>query len=295
MKEKFIEKRFTAKTLQLLGKIKAITVDYASQGYKLSLRQLYYQLVAANLIPNEERQYKKISSVLTDARMCGAVDWDIIEDRVRVPQMHAEWDSASDLMRSAVIAFRLPRHKDQEHYIELHVEKDALTSILQPITDHYHIALVVNRGYSSTSAMYRASKRFQREYRYKDVIVLYLGDHDPSGMDMDRDIRDRQGIFRADIKVIRIGLTMEQIEEYNPPPNPAKLSDPRAKWYVEKYGNISWEVDALRPQVLDELVRGRIEDLIDMDLYNDVLEEEENIKFRLNKKAEEIDEETNET
>jgi len=135
--------------------------------------------------------------------------------------------------------------------------------------------------------MYRAYRRF---LPYQDegigTVILYLGDHDPSGLDMDRDIHDRLEIYGiTDFEVIRIGLTKEQIDTYKPPPNPAKFSDPRATDYVEKHGHVSWEVDALPPQVLDKIVRESIERHMNMKRYNLWEEREEEIKEQLRKFA----------
>ena len=113
------------------------------------------------------------------------------------------------------------------------------------------------------------------------TYILYLGDHDPSGLDMIRDIRERLAEFGVSPEVIHIGLTWKQVNKYTPPPNPAKITDPRAKWYIQKHGNTSWEVDALNPKVLHELVRKNVEALIDMNLFNSRLKKEELDKKKL--------------
>ena len=284
-KEQFREKRFGAEKEILLHKIKLIVQEYQNQDIKLTLRQLYYQLVARDIIPNEVKEYQKLSGILTDARYCGLVDWSAIEDRIRVPEMHGEWDNVLDLIQSAKASYRLPRWKEQEFYLELFTEKDALSSVLQPIADRFHIHFCVNRGYTSASSIYDLSKRvIEQIQNEKKVKILYLGDFDPSGQDMLRDIRDRltelleQGdeyySFEENVEVIPIALTMAQVKQYNPPENPAKLSDPRAKWYIREYGNKSWEVDALRPEVMIKLVENTILELIDIDKYNAVIKQE---------------------
>lgn len=274
-------------TRELLGQITEVVEDYATQGYKLTLRQLYYQLVAADIIPNQQKMYSKLSTILTDARMCGQVDWDVIEDRVRIPKMHAEWNDIPDLVNSAVVSYRKNRHYGQGKYVEVWVEKDALSGVLQPITDEYHVHLMVNRGYSSVSAMHDAALRFEREVG-KDLHILYLGDHDPSGLDMIRDIESRLAGFGVSVQVNPIALTKLQIQQYNPPPNPAKITDPRAEKYISRHGNTSWELDALQPDVLHGLLREHLEDLIDMDKYNKIIKQEEKEKERLVQLADRI-------
>ncbi|MBA4717754.1 MAG: hypothetical protein HRO68_01030 [Nitrosopumilus sp.] len=139
---------------------------------------------------------------------------------------------------------------------------------------------MVNRGYSSITAMFNASQRLQYEIdKGKQCTILYLGDHDPSGLDMIRDIKERMKTFRIyDLDIKQIALTQKQIKKYNPPPNPAKENDPRAKWYMEEFGHTSWELDALKPDVLNKLLQSEIENLVDMDLYNEIIEQEEEDK-----------------
>lgn len=288
-------KNLQAATRKLLGKITSVIEDYQSQGYTLTLRQLYYQLVSKDIIPNKTQMYAKLSSILTDARMCGQVDWDSIEDRVRVPKMKSQWENIEALVDSAIYSYRKDRHVDQENYIEVWVEKDALSGVLLPITEKYHVHLMVNRGYSSVSAMHDAATRFiEAQNEGKKSFILYLGDHDASGLDMIRDITDRLSEFGAEVEVMPIALTMEQIQEYNPPPNPAKITDPRAKDYIEKFGGVSWELDALQPSMLTKLLKDNLENLIDMEKYNQVVKEEVIEKRKLRELAAQIDANENE-
>lgn len=269
MKEQFRSKKFNTKNSILLQKCLSILDEYENKGIKVTLRQLYYQLVARGIIPNLDKEYHKLSGILTDARYCGLADWDAIEDRIRIPHRHPEFDSVLELVEVAQNSYRLDRWKDQEYYIELFTEKDAISSVLKPIADEWHIYLNVNRGYSSATAMYDASQRFIEYNKIgdlnpkKECILLYLGDHDPSGLDMVRDIEDRLIEFGCEIKVIPIALTMDQVKQYNPPPNPAKITDSRAKNYIAKYGRVSWEVDALPPDVMIDLVNSKIKEHVD--------------------------------
>ena len=269
-------------TRQLLSQITEVVEEYKGMGYKMTLRQLYYQLVSKDIIPNQQKMYAKLSDMLGDARMCGQVDWDVIEDRVRVPKKPNEWDSIRQIVGAAAAQYRKDRHADQNEYVEVWVEKDALSGVLLPITEKYHVTLMVNRGYSSISAMHDAAKRFEREAeKGKDCHILYLGDHDPSGLDMIRDVSDRLAKFGEDVQVHSIALTMGQIEEHSPPPNPAKVSDPRAGDYIAQHGRVSWELDALRPDTLHELLEKNLEGLIDMGAYEEIIAQEEAEKQRL--------------
>jgi hypothetical protein len=279
-KEFFKHCRFHAESLERISQCNIIIADYLGQGLRLTLRQLYYQLVTKNLITNEEKSYKKLSSLVSDARLAGRMDWDAIEDRVRVARTQNEYRNLGDLVEAAIYSYRLHRWNGQEYYIELWVEKDALAGVLSPLAKKFHVTMMVNRGYSSQSAMYESANRFKE--KGKKSILLYLGDHDPSGEDMVRDIRERLGMFGVErLDVQKIALNMDQIEQYKPPPNPAKLSDPRAEKYIAKFGNESWEVDALPPNVLTQIIEDSISKYINFEKLNAVKEQEEKDKDKL--------------
>lgn len=278
MKEKFREVGFNKANSNKLDLICDILGQYRSQGYVLTLRQLYYQLVSRDIIPNRPDEYGKMCVLVGKARMGGIIDWDSIEDRVRVPYLPYYVHGVKNALEDTINQYRLDRMNNQDVYIEVWCEKDALSGILKRVTEKYHVKLMINRGYSSITAMYDAYNRYDiRIGSYsKEIYLLYFGDHDPSGLDMIRDIKDRLREFGVGPIVKHIAITEDQIDEYNPPPNPAKITDPRADWYISKYGDVSWEVDALPPDVLNKLLVDSIEELIDMDLYDDIVRKEEN-------------------
>jgi hypothetical protein len=276
MKEQFSEKLSLNKAnRERLEVINKIIIEYTTQGYRLTLRQLYYQLVSRDIIPNNKKEYAKLSGLLVKGRMFGIVDWYAIEDRTRQPYIPYSVDDIEDAIQDTIDQYRLDRMSNQDVYIEVWVEKDALSGVLKRITSKYHITLVVNKGYGSASSMYDASKRIKNAISNGKVChILYLGDFDPSGMNMVDDIRNRFREFDADVVVKRIALTREQISKYNPPPNFAKMTDPRAKSYVAEFGDKSWEVDALNPKILNQLLTDEIEQLIDIELYQEILDKE---------------------
>ena len=271
MKQQFdSELRLSKANRIMLERINTILEEYRNDGYVLTLRQLYYQLVSKDIIPNNDREYAKLSNILKKGRMAGIVDWSAIEDRVRVPKLPYWVRDVQHAIQDTIEQYRVDRMQGQQRNIEIWVEKDALSNVLFRVTSKYHIRLMVNRGYSSISAMYDAHRRL----RSGDVI-LYFGDHDPSGKDMVRDIRERMEEFGREVDVRPVALTMEQIRRFNPPPNPAKITDPQAKWYIREYGRTSWELDALPPRELIRLAEEAVEELIDLDLYNRCLDREQ--------------------
>ena len=274
--------RLNPKNKAQLEIINKIIEEYSRQGYRLTLRQLYYQLVSRDIIPNNVREYAKLSTLLVQGRMAGVVDWNAIEDRTRSPFIPYFVADVSDAISDTIEQYRLDRMEDQDVYIEVWVEKDALSGVLRRITSRFHVRLMVNRGYSSCTAMHDAAERIIGAVNDgKKCYILYLGDHDPSGVDMVRDIRDRLLEFDADTEVIRIALTQAQIKTYNPPPNPAKVTDPRAKEYIATFGNTSWEVDALKPEILDKVVTDAITGLIDAKKFMARLDQEKKDKKEL--------------
>jgi hypothetical protein len=292
MKEWFRDTNFRTDSLKLIGECNHIIEDYQSQGLSLTLRQLYYQCVVANILPNTEKSYKRLSGLITDARMAGMMDWDAIEDRVRQPRIPSEFEDLDELIRAALGSYKLPRWRGQENYVELWVEKDALAGVLAPIARKYHITMMVNRGYSSASAMYESANRFVHNSReneeQKELHLLYLGDHDPSGEDMVRDVSERLELFGATLHVDKIAITMPQVKKYKPPSNPAKITDPRAEAYTREHGDKSWEVDALPPQVLTKVIEAKLDQLVDHNMMEEVKEEEERDKALLRKAVESV-------
>ena len=291
MKEFFKETRFKQPSLDTIELCNGIIADYQAERLTLTLRQIYYQLVGRALIPNDERSYKNLGSVISKARLAGLMDWDAIEDRGRQPWEWPEFGSLQLAVDEAVEYFRLPRMVGQETYVELWVEKDALAGVLQPIASRYHVTMMVNRGYSSQSAMYASARRIDRctvGNGSNGAIILYLGDFDPSGEDMVRDISERLNMFcEEQISVVKLALTMDQVDTYQPPPNPTKLTDSRARKFVMEHGYESWEVDALPPRTLRQIIEVAIEECIDMDMYRAVLSRESAARTAWERKMEE--------
>jgi hypothetical protein len=276
-----------------LTEVNRIIESYQRQGYTLTLRQLYYQLVSKAIIPNKLAEYSKLSTLLKEGRMAGSVDWDAIEDRLRQPSKPPEWESPADIIAACIKQYRVPRMKGQANYLEVWVEKDALSGVLKRVTSEYGIPIVVNRGYSSVTAMYDAHQRFSLadSEGADEIRVIYIGDFDPSGQDMIRDITDRIEEFNNgdySFEILPVALTLDQINAYSPPPNPAKITDPRADKYIAKYGPTSWEVDALPPEVLNSILTNVIDALIDREVYDDVIATEEGHIKKLKKVKEKL-------
>jgi len=272
MMETFVEKRFGPAASQMIETINGILEEYVSAGYDLSLRQLYYQLVSRNIVENTERSYKNVGNIVSDGRLAGLIDWNVIKDRGREMVQNPHWSSPSEILEACANQFRFDRWKDQPCYVEVMVEKQALEGVLIPVCSQWDVPFTANKGYSSSSAMYEASKRYlERAEDNKELYVLYLGDHDPSGIDMTRDVNDRMDLFLRvhDCSVKRLALNMDQVTTLKPPKNPAKLTDSRAHAYIKRFGQSSWELDAIEPRQLAKLVSDAISGIVDAKLWEE--------------------------
>ena len=268
----YVEKNFRSDSLALIDKINSVIEEYEAQGYSLTLRQCYYQLVARGIIPNNERSYKNTGNLINDTRLAGLIDWHSIEDRTRNLQRLAHWDSPKSIIESASYQYRKDIWENQDYYVEVWVEKEALANVVGRVANELDVPYFCCRGYVSQSEMWSAAQRFiAKQEAGKDVVLIHLGDHDPSGIDMSRDIEERLVLFGVDTFMFnfrRIALNMEQIEEFAPPPNPAKLTDSRCGSYISKYGDESWELDALEPKVIHDLITNNVTEFWD---YEEVL------------------------
>ncbi len=284
MKELFVEKNFKPASLELIDQANEIITLYQGQGYTLTLRQLYYQFVARDLIDNTMRSYKRLGSVVNDARLAGMMDWEAIEDRTR--NLEKNWTFTSP--RAAIEQIRKQYYIDmwanQEKRVEVWIEKEALVGVIERVCRELDVPYFACRGYVSQSEQWSAGIRARRRNNKHDqrTVILHFGDHDPSGIDMTRDNHDRLKMFCGYPPPIveRIALNMDQIEQYGPPPNPAKMTDSRFEGYAAQYGEDSWELDALEPRVIEQLIRDHVDNHRDMDLWQekeDQLDEEETV------------------
>jgi hypothetical protein len=278
-----------------------ICAEYAGQGYGLSVRQLYYQLVGRGLFPDDRRftklasgrwvrdpegtknaepNYLWLKDLASKGRLAGWIDWNHLDDRTRAPHINWYNSTPDDAIQSMAGGYQEDPLKYQGTHLEVWVEKDALVEVVQRGCEAREVPYFACKGYVSQSAMYRAAKRLERAQKAgKDVRLIYLGDHDPSGLDMARDIPQRLTRFMVidgfdPITFERIALTQDQIFALNPPSDPAKQTDSRFERYVEETGlEDAWELDALDPAFLANLISTEVERWIDADAFTRAQEE----------------------
>lgn len=280
MRIRYNHKKFNPEHRLIIDRANAIIAQYQAAGYTLTLRQLYYQFIGRDLFPdswikggtkNNVRNYQNLGRIVSDGRRAGLIDWAAIEDRTRNLQTFNNWDDPAEIVGACAEQYNVDWWAGQTYRPEVWVEKEALVGVLQPVCTLLRVPYFACRGYTSDSEIQAAAQRlagYQVEHD-QIALVIHLGDHDPSGMDMTRDIFDRIKMFASnlnpphDVEVRRIALNWDQIQQYEPPPNPAKTTDARYRKYEEEFGDASWELDALDPAVIAALIEGTIRPLID--------------------------------
>lgn len=270
---KYRDIKFSQERLNRIGRAAQIIEDYERRGFAMSLRQLYYQLVSRGIIPNADREYGRLGDDVTDGRMAGLISWTSIEDRGRNLMGNRTWVSPQAAIKEVRDDYRTDKWAPQPCRPEVWVEKAALEGVVGAICGKLDVDFFSCKGYNSASEQWRAGRRFA-SYLSKGQrpVVLHLGDHDPSGIDMTRDNAERLSLFcGVPVQVIRLALNMPQVQRYQPPPNPAKVTDSRFVDYQRLYGDESWEVDALAPEVLQNLIEDAVVRMRDEKLWEKAL------------------------
>ncbi len=265
----YTPRKFSPASMGMINKANEIIAEYESQGFSLTLRQLYYQFVARDLIPNNIKSYKNLGSVINDGRLAGLIDWNHITDRTRSLKKRLHWTDPADIINAVARSYHIDMWANQKYRPEVWIEKDALAGVIESVCQELDVPYFSCRGYTSQSEMWVGAQRIENWSQDKDQIpvIFHFGDHDPSGKDMTRDIVDRLELFMGGVKLERLALNMNQIQKYKPPPNPAKITDSRSTAYIAEFGSQSWELDALEPKVITDLIRKSVNALKDKKIW----------------------------
>jgi len=285
-KQTYIEKRFNSASRETIEQVNNILAEYGRQGYDLSLRQLYYQMVSRDLLPNAQKEYKRLGDIVNNARLAGLVDWDMIKDRGRQTVKNSHFDSPAEILEIAARQFAIDKWQDQNYHVEVMVEKQALEGVLEPVCRELDIPFTANKGYSSASALRERGRVLGRIARQgKRIVVFYMGDHDPSGLDMTRDVRERLSMFaECGVTVERLALNYPQVQTLKPPKNPTKETDTRAAEY-NKHFKASWELDAIEPAMLARIVTEAVLKYRDAGKWQNAVMAEKRMKAELQELA----------
>lgn len=239
-------------------------------GHPMTVRQLYYQLVSRQDIKNDRSQYQKISNLLVKARQAGTIPWDWIEDRLRRPRRVSMWSGLTEFAETCRSAYRRNVWECQSRYLEVWLEKDALSGIFEDVLNSYGVTLNVGRGYDGWDSIHNAAIRFSQTDA--PVSILYFGDFDPSGEDMVRSLSERLASLDCTPEIVKCALTLEDIQVYQLPPDLAKKTDTRTASFIARHGDISVELDALPPNVLRERLESEVRSRMDLGALEQIQE-----------------------
>ena len=288
------------KKKELVEESKTILEDYEG---KITLRQLYYRLVAKHFIENTINSYKRLSRILVEARLNGEIPYEAFEDRTRIAEgedrhfftpenffayFRDEYEGAEETFRETAQRYELPLWYAQENYVEVWVEKQALQNIFKEVAEKYGVTLAVCRGYPSATFLYEAQQRIEEsrvdaDGHDRDIVILYFGDYDPTGEDIPRHIKQSlEEDFNMDIwHFEKVALTIEQIEDLNLPPEPTKKSDSRSIKFIEAHGDMAVELDAVEPRTLTHMIETSIQRFFDADAYETRRQVQEDYRNRI--------------
>jgi hypothetical protein len=253
-----------SKTVKLIE----LAAEILEVEHPMTVRQVYYQLVSRQVIENSGGSYQAMCNAIRDARLEGLIPWEYIEDRLRRPRRVSMWSDLQDFGETVRRSYRRDIWDTQPMLLEAWLEKDALSGIFEEELEPFGITLNVGRGYDGWSSIHGASERYgagDGTGGGKHVVILYFGDHDPSGDDMLRSLRDRLASLGSHPDIERVAILHEDIERYDLPPNFANSSDTRARGFIAAYGNQAVELDALPVDVLRQRLIEAITSRMDMD------------------------------
>lgn len=291
---------------------------FDSQDVTPSLRTLFYRLESKGILPHTDSYYKSLSKKLVKWRKEGVFSWTCIKDENRVTHGEtADFENLNDTKNKnfedrierkvekmdaeklvdAYLDFTEPhfsvqRWANQDEIVEVWVEKEALADTMKAWLKDLDVKIRINKGYSSWTFLYHNVKELKKvSEKHEKVTILYVGDHDPSGLDMDRflkrDVFPHFGVNPGNIEIVREALTFEQTEKYGLPAEDVNTRDPRADDYIEKYGNNAWEVDSLvayNPEDFKKDIRETVKNIHDSEKYEQLRKK----KRKLQKKARKI-------
>lgn len=236
-----------------------------------TVRAVCYRLFVLKLIKSMAKgETSKVSKQLTWAREQGRIPWEWIVDETRAPERIAQWSEPLEIIEAACGQYRKDYWQSQVHRVEVWSEKGTVRGTLEPVLKKYGVTFRVMHGYGSATALHDIAQ--ETANNEKPLTVLYVGDWDPSGMNMSEiDLPDRLARYGGHATITRVALDESDVNDDTELPSfeaYTKQGDSRYEWFVENYGRACWELDALPPPDLRERVEAAILALIDTDAWD---------------------------
>ncbi len=250
------------RTKEQTATIRDTIMTVLAENAPMTVRQVYYQLVARQLIANNRSQYQGTSDLLVKMRQEGDIPWKHIEDRNRRPRTVNMWDNLPDFLGSVRWWYQKDVWATQPRQLEVWLEKDALSGIFEDVLRPNGITLNVGRGYDGWSSIRNAAVRYGDGSK---TTVLYFGDFDPSGEDMVRSLIERLAFFDSRPEIVKCALTLDDVRRYNLPHDFTKATDSRQAAFVERWGDVAVELDALPVTELRNRLVREVNDRLDLD------------------------------
>lgn len=288
---KYVDNRFGKAAMQIIGQVNAVIDEFAKQGYSMTVRQIYYQFLSREWMDdwhppkagksskdraNSVESYNLLKSIIGRGRDAGLISWTAIEDRER-PMYGTNWvDGPKEALQKARLDFALDLWHNQPIRPFVLVEKNGQLGIVGRVCNEARVDYASCKGYSSQSAVWRLGRRCRGWISQgQRPIGFHLGDHDPSGIDATRDVRERLSLYAGTpIQIVRLALNKDQVIKYSLPPNYVKMTDSRAEGYIAEHGRDCYEMDAPAPDVTAGWVRDAIAKVRDDALWSEALAEE---------------------
>lgn len=249
----------TRRTKAELAELDATIISVCEVDHPLSVRGVFYRVMSAGAVEKSEKAYAAVQREVLKLRRSGELPYEWIADGTRWRVKSRSWDSVEQALADAAVSYRRALWNDQAEYVEIWSEKEAISSIVSPVTDSYDVPLMIARGFASESFLYSTASTIRSHA--KPTTIYQLGDHDPSGVAAWEHIQRRLREFAPEVEISfrRIAVTEEQIFTLSLPTRPTKATDSRAKNFTGE----SVEVDAIPTAVLRNLVELAIEQHID--------------------------------
>lgn len=234
--------------------------------HPMTIRQLFYRLVSVGAVQNTPKDYHVVIRLMTKARMDERIDFDYIVDRSRPEYKSTVWEDTAAFTESVMRGYRRDYWNNQPRHVEVWVEKDAIIGSIEPITSELGVIIRVGRGYVSTTKVHDIAEYFHTIR--KPITVFYLGDHDPSGKNIEVDLYQRLIDSCCFFEFERLAIFGEDIKSFNLPPLRIKDTDTRASKFKDEHGSQCVELDALPPDELRSRLQTAIVQLIDIVQWN---------------------------
>jgi hypothetical protein len=271
-------RRFRANLHSRTCDLAAVAIDLLRREQPMTLRHLYYRLLSEGAIPacGGDKQYDRVKAMMVRLRESGDVPFDWLVDNVRETLKPPSWGNLAGFMDAVRRSYRRDYWREIPVSVEVFIEKDATAGTVQPVTEEYNVALHVIRGYISLSYVHGIAQRWKATD--KQILCYYAGDFNPSGFDLERDLRKKlvqySGLRCWQYETHaepdgdyflwkRLAVLEEDFDALDLARLPVKPKDPRAPRFIERYGTSCAELDALPPDELRGRVRNGIQEVID--------------------------------